>query len=85
MIEELEGGRIYACIDVTDPEPPEPGSPLYTLPNCLLTPHVAWYSEESQAELRRRVADDVGRALNGLLPRGLVNREVGNRFTAERA
>lgn len=38
---ELESGRILACLDVTDPEPPEAGSPLYTLPNCILTPHVA--------------------------------------------
>jgi phosphoglycerate dehydrogenase-like enzyme len=41
LIAELEKGRIFACLDVTDPEPPEPGSPLYTLPNCILTPHIA--------------------------------------------
>jgi phosphoglycerate dehydrogenase-like enzyme len=41
LIEELTSGRINACLDVTDPEPPAEGSPLYTLPNCILTPHVA--------------------------------------------
>lgn len=41
LIAELENERIFACLDVTDPEPPEPGSPLYTLPNCILTPHIA--------------------------------------------
>lgn len=41
MIEVLEDGRIFAFIDVTDPEPPSPDSPLYRLPNVFLTPHVA--------------------------------------------
>lgn len=32
---------LYAVLDVTDPEPPVEGSPLYTLPNVVLTPHIA--------------------------------------------
>jgi phosphoglycerate dehydrogenase-like enzyme len=32
---------IYAVLDVTYPEPPVEGSPLYTLPNVVLTPHIA--------------------------------------------
>lgn len=32
---------LTAVLDVTVPEPPEPGSPFYTLPNCVLTPHIA--------------------------------------------
>jgi phosphoglycerate dehydrogenase-like enzyme len=32
---------LTAILDVTDPEPPVPGSPLYTLPNVVLTPHIA--------------------------------------------
>ncbi|HIJ65791.1 MAG TPA: hydroxyacid dehydrogenase [Candidatus Hydrogenedentes bacterium] len=41
LIAELESGRITACLDVTNPEPPAKDSPLYTLPNCILTPHIA--------------------------------------------
>jgi phosphoglycerate dehydrogenase-like enzyme len=41
LIAELKSGRITACIDVTDPEPPVEGSPFYNLPNCILTPHIA--------------------------------------------
>ena len=32
---------LTAILDVTAPEPPIPGSPLYSLPNCILTPHIA--------------------------------------------
>ena len=32
---------LTAILDVTFPEPPEAGSPLYSLPNCILTPHIA--------------------------------------------
>ena len=41
---------LYAVLDVTYPEPPEPGSPLYTLPNVVLTPHIAGSMD---AECRR--------------------------------
>jgi phosphoglycerate dehydrogenase-like enzyme len=32
---------LTAVLDVTEPEPPMPGSPLYTMPNVELTPHIA--------------------------------------------
>ncbi len=32
---------VTALLDVTDPEPPRPDHPFYTLPNCILTPHIA--------------------------------------------
>lgn len=41
---------LTAILDVTDPEPPEAGSEFYTLPNCILTPHVAGSSGD---EVRR--------------------------------
>lgn len=41
MVDVLKEGRIFAFIDVTEPEPPVPDSPLYTLPNVFLTPHLA--------------------------------------------
>ena len=41
---------LTAILDVTYPEPPEEGSPLYSLPNCILTPHIAG---SSGREVRR--------------------------------
>ena len=32
---------LWAILDVTWPEPPEAGSPLYSLPNIIVTPHIA--------------------------------------------
>jgi phosphoglycerate dehydrogenase-like enzyme len=41
LIAELEKGRFFAFLDVTDPEPPTTDSPLRTLPNVVVTPHIA--------------------------------------------
>lgn len=39
--DELRRGRIFAVLDVTDPEPLPPGDPLYASPHVFLTPHIA--------------------------------------------
>lgn len=65
LIAELKKGRILACLDVTDPEPPEPGSPLYTLPNCILTPHVAGAVKENTFRQGKLVADQIEAFLAG--------------------
>ncbi len=36
-----ERDDLTAILDVTEPEPPERGHPFYSLPNCILTPHIA--------------------------------------------
>jgi phosphoglycerate dehydrogenase-like enzyme len=40
LLAELFAGRIGAALDVTDPEPPPAGHPLWSAPNLILTPHV---------------------------------------------
>lgn len=41
LIDELQRGRIFAFLDVTEPEPPAIDSPLRTLENVVVTPHIA--------------------------------------------
>ena len=41
LIKELQKGRFFAFLDVTDPEPPAADSPLRTLDNVVVTPHIA--------------------------------------------
>jgi phosphoglycerate dehydrogenase-like enzyme len=40
LVAELNSGRIFAALDVTDPEPLPAGHPLWKAPNLLLVPHV---------------------------------------------
>ncbi len=81
LFHALKTGKLAgACLDVSDPEPLPSDDPLFSLPQVLWSPHVAWYSEESLIELRSKLARDVGRALSGLLPDGLVNRGLAHRF-----
>ena len=64
LIRALDSGRLAgAALDVLDPEPPASGSPLLRDERVIVTPHAAFYSEESLAELKRRVAEGLVAAL----------------------
>jgi len=55
LAEALGAGRIAgAALDVTDPEPLPPESPLWSLPNAIVTPHVAGFG--GQVPARRVLA-----------------------------
>lgn len=74
VVHALDDGRLAGvALDVTEPEPLPLDHPLREHPRAIVTPHMAFYSEEAQAELQRRAADEVARALQGLAPRSPVN------------
>lgn len=58
-----------AALDVFRKEPLPADSPLRSAPNCLLSPHAAWYSDTAIGRLQRIVADEIARALDGQPPR----------------
>jgi len=58
-----------AGIDVYDIEPPRPDFPLFGLPTVILTPHLAWYSENAGRRIRELIVLEIGRFLAGQSPR----------------
>lgn len=61
----LEGKFKYACLDVTDPEPPAPDSPLRGIPNCILTPHIAGLANNGKLKIGAHVAEEIARLMSG--------------------
>ncbi|WP_432935471.1 hydroxyacid dehydrogenase [Kribbella sp. CA-253562] len=59
LLEHALDGRIYAALDVYDPEPPTLEQKVLEAPNLLLTPHVAGDTEEGHLALAGYVIADV--------------------------
>jgi D-3-phosphoglycerate dehydrogenase len=75
LTEALRTGVIQgAALDVLSTEPPDPADPLLQLDNVIVTPHIASWSIEAGAELRRETAQSVVDALQGNEPTSVVNR-----------
>jgi phosphoglycerate dehydrogenase-like enzyme len=66
---------LFAVLDVTWPEPPEPDSPLYTLPNVLLTPHIAGSMHGECRRMGRAMVDELARWQRGEPLKYVVNRQ----------
>lgn len=60
-----ERDDLTAVLDVTYPEPPTPDSPLYTLPNVILTPHIAGSMGNECRRMGRTMVDELDRWLRG--------------------
>ena len=73
----LESGHIAgAGLDVVEPTPPNPSSPLLAQENVIITPHTAFFSQASTVELEERTAGEVVRVLAGDKPENWINPEV---------
>ncbi len=73
LIEELEKGRIFACIDVTNPEPPAQNNKLRDLDNVVLTPHIAGTVTNGLKRIALHVCEELERLMNGEKMRTEVN------------
>ena len=79
----LRSGEIAgAGIDVLETEPPRGDEPLLSLANAVVTPHIAWYSEESHIENMELGMDEMVRVLQGRRPRYIVNPQIYSRRRA---
>ncbi len=75
-----EGSIAMAALDVMDPEPPDPNSPLFTLDNFISTAHSAFYSPASEAERWHRPVLEVARVMRGEWPKAVVNPEAKDKY-----
>jgi phosphoglycerate dehydrogenase-like enzyme len=78
LVAALQDGRIGgAALDVTEPEPLPDGHPLWSLPNCLITPHSADTTEMIRPLFAERVQENVERFASGQPLIGLVDVAAG--------
>ena len=75
VVTALRGGTLGgAGLDVLETEPPAAGStPLGEVPNLVVTPHLAFYSEQALVELQRKAAEQIRAVLEGRAPDYPVN------------
>jgi len=79
LYEVLRTGRLAAAaLDVLQHEPPVENVLFNAylrgeLQNVLLTPHTAWYSQQSARELRRKAVEEAGRLLRGDPPYNVIS------------
>ncbi|MEM7077547.1 MAG: C-terminal binding protein [Pseudomonadota bacterium] len=86
LADALRSGTIEAAaLDVTEIEPVPSNSPLLSLPNCVVTPHIAGFSPVFLADCAIRQAENIVFALTGTAPHGLANPEVIKTIAVMRA
>ncbi|MDO4443303.1 MAG: C-terminal binding protein [Slackia sp.] len=77
LAQALREDRLWgAGIDVFESEPASPDDPLLSAPHTVLTPHAAYWSEESGVELRTRACQAAIDVLEGRRPVDCLNPEV---------
>ena len=69
LYEMILAGRIGgAGLDVFDPEPPDVAHPVFALPNVVVTPHIAAYTDGSSRKRAACIAENIDRVAAGLEP-----------------
>jgi D-3-phosphoglycerate dehydrogenase len=86
LIEALRDKRIAgAMLDVYEHYRLEPGHPLLSLDNVILTPHLAGMTQESRKRMGAAAAEETLRMLAGEKPKNFVNPEVWNKAHEQRS
>jgi phosphoglycerate dehydrogenase-like enzyme len=78
LVDALRAGTIgFAGLDVTEPEPLPVGHPLWSLPNCIITPHVGNTPDMARPLLAARVVTNVRLFASGEPLVGEVDTDAG--------
>jgi phosphoglycerate dehydrogenase-like enzyme len=78
LVAALRAGRIAgAVLDVTDPEPLPPESPLWDMPGVIITPHVGGQSARRADDMTDFFCDNLQRYLQGRPLRNVVDKRLG--------
>ena len=62
---EFDKDRLWASLDVTDPEPLPAGHWLFGHPRARVTPHLSWSSSETMRRVFERLAENIRRLQAG--------------------
>lgn len=65
LVKELYSKRIFAGLDVTDPDPLPKGHPLWSAPNCIIAPHVGGDSTAFESRGKKLVEQQLSNVANG--------------------
>jgi lactate dehydrogenase-like 2-hydroxyacid dehydrogenase len=80
LLEALQNNTIAAAaLDVTDPEPLPPSHPLYSIPNCLIVPHIGSATQQTRRKMAELACDNLLAGLKGERLPHCVNSEVYTR------
>lgn len=85
LLKALNEDRLAgAALDVLEQEPIPVNHPLLQSDKVLITPHMAWYTEQAEERMRRLATLEVARVLRGEWPQNFINPEVKAVLAARR-
>ncbi len=77
LVEALQDGRVWSAgLDVTEQEPLPPDSPLLSLDNVILTPHISANTPKAREDLYRLICEVSIDVVQGRIPQFVVNPDV---------
>ena len=78
LVQALRSGKLVAAgLDVVDPEPLERGHPLWSMPNVILTPHLAGRSDGRVVRQDALILDNIERFMQGLPLKNTIDKQKG--------
>jgi phosphoglycerate dehydrogenase-like enzyme len=72
LLAEVRSGRLFAALDVTDPEPLPADHDLWALPNVIITPHVGGNTAVMSERLHQLIAAQITRVWRGDQPVNVI-------------